>query len=74
MSTEYTYRMIISWSKDDNLWIVEIPELPGAMADGATPTEAIQNAQIIIREWIEIARQDGRPIPEPQAFAASTNA
>ena len=66
--------MIVSWSKDDNLWIVEIPELTGAMADGATPTEAIQHAQIIISEWIEVARQDGRPIPEPQAFAASTNA
>lgn len=74
MSSEYTYRMIVSWSKDDNLWIVEVPELPGAMADGTTPEEAIQNAQTIIREWIEIARQDGRPIPEPKSFAASTNA
>jgi predicted RNase H-like HicB family nuclease len=74
MNPEYPYRMIVSWSKDDHLWIVEIPELPGAMADGATPEEAIQQAQAVIREWIEVARQDGRPIPEPQPFPASTSA
>lgn len=73
MSTDFTYRMIVSWSDEDQLWLVEIPDLPGAMADGATPEEAVQNAQIIIAEWIEVARQDGRPIPDPRSSATSSH-
>ncbi|WIG58098.1 MAG: uncharacterized protein OJF49_000843 [Ktedonobacterales bacterium] len=63
---EYKYRIILTWSEPDNAWLAEVPELPGCMADGATPAEAIANAQVIIGEWIEIAREDGRPVPEPQ--------
>ncbi len=68
---EYKYRMILTWSKPDNAWLVEIPELPGAMADGATPEEAVANAQVIIDEWLEVAREEGRPIPQPQTPVAS---
>ncbi len=30
------YQLIISWSKADESFIVEVPELPGCKADGAT--------------------------------------
>jgi predicted RNase H-like HicB family nuclease len=66
--TEYKYQMLLRWSELDNAWIVEIPELPGAMADGATPTEAVANAELIIDEWIEVAREEGRPIPVPHSL------
>jgi predicted RNase H-like HicB family nuclease len=58
--------MNLYWSKVDQEWIVEIPELPGAMADGETLEEAVANAQVIISEWIETAQEDGMPVPEPQ--------
>lgn len=64
----YRYRMIVSWSEPDQLWLVEVPELPGCMADGATPEEAVANARTIIGEWIMVARKDGRPVPEPEAL------
>ncbi|HQE25966.1 MAG TPA: type II toxin-antitoxin system HicB family antitoxin [Candidatus Atribacteria bacterium] len=60
------YEMIIYWSKEDNTFVVEVPELPGCMADGKTYEEAIKNALIVIREWIETARELGREIPEPK--------
>lgn len=60
------YEMIIYWSKEDNCYLVEVPELPGCMADGKDRTEAVSNAEIIIQEWIETALEDGRPIPEPR--------
>ena len=60
------YEMIIYWSNEDNYYIVEVPELPGCMADGKTRAEAVNNAEIIINEWIETARKDGRAIPEPK--------
>ena len=60
------YEMIIYWSDEDEAFIVEVPELPGCMADGATYQEAVSNAEIIIQEWIEMAKELGRPIPQPK--------
>lgn len=62
----YKYERIIYWSDDDNSFIVEVPELPGCMADGATIEEAIANAEIIIKEWIEVTLERGLEIPEPK--------
>jgi predicted RNase H-like HicB family nuclease len=60
------YEVIIYWSEEDRAFIVEVPELPGCMADGATYQEALANGEVIIQEWIETARELGRPIPEPK--------
>lgn len=62
----YKYERIIYWSNDDNAFIVEVPELPGCMADGKTVEEAIKNTEIIIKEWIEVAIERGMTIPEPK--------
>mgnify|MGYP001195674380 CR=1 FL=1 len=66
------FQMIVNWSEEDQAYLVEVPELPGCMADGATRQEAIANAEIVIREWIEAAQSLGRPIPEPQSVLLST--
>jgi predicted RNase H-like HicB family nuclease len=60
------YELIIYWSSEDNAFVVEVPELPGAMSDGATYEEAVANAQEVIQEWIQTAKAIGRPIPEPK--------
>jgi predicted RNase H-like HicB family nuclease len=60
------YELIIYWSHEDEAFIVEVPELAGCMADGRTYQEAIANAEQVIREWIETARELERPIPEPK--------
>jgi len=60
------YEMIIYWSYDDQAFVVEVPELPGCMADGETYQQAVANAEIIIQEWIETAKALGRPIPQPK--------
>lgn len=60
------YERIIFWSEEDGRWIVDVPELPGCMADGATAAEALENVEKIIDEWIETATQLGRIIPEPK--------
>jgi predicted RNase H-like HicB family nuclease len=60
------YELIIYWSKEDQSFVVEVPELPGCMADGGTYEQAAANAQRVIEEWIETARELGRPIPEPK--------
>lgn len=60
------FEIIIYWSKDDDAFVAEVPELPGCMADGASYQEALSNAEVIIGEWLETARELGRPIPEPK--------
>jgi predicted RNase H-like HicB family nuclease len=60
------YEIIIYWSEEDNAYIAEVPELPGCMADGETYQESLANAEQIINEWIDIAKERGRPIPEPR--------
>lgn len=60
------YELIIYWSDDDQSFVVEVPELPGCMADGETYEQAVQNVQQIIDDWVETARKLGRPIPEPR--------
>jgi len=57
-------------SKDDQSFIAEVPELAGYAADGATYQEALANVETVIREWIEIAKELGRPIPEPKGRLA----
>ncbi len=60
------YEVILFWSDDDSAWIAEAPELPGCMADGGTRAEALENVEVVIREWIETSLELGRSIPEPR--------
>jgi len=60
------YEIIIYWSDKDKAYLVEVPELPGCMADGKTYREALSNAEKIIQEWIDTAKELGRPIPSPK--------
>ena len=60
------YEIIIYWSEEDEAFVVEVPELPGCMADGGTYQEALANAEVVIQEWIETAQELGRPVPEPK--------
>lgn len=60
------YEIIIYWSAEDSAYVAEVPELPGCMADGDSYQAALENAEIIIREWIETACELGRSIPEPR--------
>ena len=60
------YEIVIYWSEADNSFLAEVPELAGCMADGKTYTEALQNVEVIIAEWIETAQALGREIPMPQ--------
>ena len=47
----FKYEIIIYWSQEDEAFIAEVPELPGCAADGGTYQEALDNVQVIIREW-----------------------
>ncbi|MEX2130225.1 MAG: type II toxin-antitoxin system HicB family antitoxin, partial [Pseudohongiellaceae bacterium] len=52
----------VYWSEPDQVFIVEVPDLPGCKADGATYEQAVSNAKQIIEEWIETAIALGRSL------------
>jgi predicted RNase H-like HicB family nuclease len=60
------YEIILYWSNEDQDFIAEAPELAGCAADGPTRQEALANVETVIAEWLETARELGRPIPEPK--------
>lgn len=60
------YEVIIYWSREDQAFIAEVPELAGCAADGKTYQEALANVEVVILEWIETAKSLGRPIPAPK--------
>jgi predicted RNase H-like HicB family nuclease len=62
----YKYEMIVYWSEEDGVYVVDVPELPGCMAHGHTTAEAVANAQEAIAFWLDTAKDLGRPIPEPK--------
>lgn len=67
---DHKYEIIIFWSEEDKSYVVEVPELPGCMADGPTYRDALTIAEQTIREWIETASDLGRAIPKPRGRLA----
>ncbi|HEX4609248.1 MAG TPA: type II toxin-antitoxin system HicB family antitoxin [Urbifossiella sp.] len=66
MSLIPSYRVEVTWSEPDGAYLAQVPDLAGCMADGETRQEAIAAAEVVIAEWIETAKELGRPIPEPR--------
>ena len=60
----HKYEIIIYWSKEDDVFVAEVPELSGCVAHGTTQDEALANANEAIQLWIDTAKEFGDPIPE----------
>jgi len=65
-NSQSKYEVISYWSEEDAAFIEEVPELPGCAADGKTHRQALANVEVVIREWIQTARELGRPVPQPK--------
>ena len=68
--THAKYQMVLYRSETDRAFLVEVPELAGCMADGATHQEAVSNALTVIQQWLETAQSLGREIPTPKGKLA----
>lgn len=60
------YEIILYWDKTDDIYIAEVPELPGCMAHGETEEIALSNVKEAILLWIETANEEGEPVPKPK--------
>jgi predicted RNase H-like HicB family nuclease len=64
------YEVIIYWSEEDKAFIAEAPELAGCAADGPTRQAALKSLDVVIEEWILVAKELGRAIPQPKGRLA----
>ena len=68
----HRYEIIIYWSEEDQVFVAEVPELPGCAAHGDSGDQALVNCHEAISLWIDTAREFGRTIPYPRGAACST--
>lgn len=59
------HEIVVFWSERDNVFIADVPELPGCRTHGSTRADALRNAEEAIELWIETAKEFGDPVPEP---------
>ena len=64
------YTILIKYCNVDKIYVAKIQELEGCMAHGDTPEEAVKEIQVAMRLWIETAKEEGIPIPEPLAYVS----
>lgn len=62
----HKYEIIIYWSEEDQVYVAEIPELPGCTAHGDDAQSAVVNVNEAVELWIETARAHGDAVPEPK--------
>ena len=63
------YSIFIQYDESDNIFVAEIPELPGCMAHGDTPEQAMKEILVAQELWLEVAAEHGDEIPEPALYA-----
>ena len=63
---DHRYNINVFWSSEDGCWIADVPDLRPCSAHGDTPVEAMTEAQVAIGLWLDVAREEGMPIPEPR--------
>jgi len=60
------YHINVFWSDEDECYVADIPDLSFCSAFGDTPEEAVAEVERAKKAWLEVARETGKPIPEPR--------
>ena len=60
------YHINIFYSEEDEGYIADIPDLRFCSAFGETPAEALAEVERAKEAWLEVAKESGKPIPEPR--------
>ena len=60
------YEKIVVWSEEDNCFIGTCPELFYGGVHGDDAVKVFKELCEVVDEWIEIFKEDGKPLPEPK--------
>ena len=64
--TEPRYHINVFWSDEDACWIADVPDLKYCSAHGSSPGEAVASVREAVQGWLDVARDQGMPIPKPR--------
>jgi predicted RNase H-like HicB family nuclease len=59
------YRINVFWSKEDDAWVADLPDLRSCSAFGDTPAEALAELATVVEAWLAVTREDGFPPAMP---------
>lgn len=59
------YAINVFWSEEDGVWVANVPDLKSCAAFGDTPERAVAEVRIAMDAWLDAARDNGLPVPEP---------
>jgi predicted RNase H-like HicB family nuclease len=60
------YHINVFYSEEDECNVADIPDLRYCSAFGDTPERAVREVQRAKEAWLQVAREKGKPIPEPR--------
>ncbi|HVH78151.1 MAG TPA: type II toxin-antitoxin system HicB family antitoxin [Stellaceae bacterium] len=60
------YHIDLFWSEDDAAWVADVPDLQSCSAFGDTPAKALAEVEQAMEAWLQVALEDGLPIPQPR--------
>lgn len=63
------YRIEVTWSVEDQVWVADVPELAFCSAHGPTPHDAVAEVELAVEAWLDGARATGRALPQPSGSA-----
>ncbi len=55
----------VIYERGETNWGAYIPDLPGCVSIGDTLAEVQENIKEAIELYLEVLKEDGKPIPEP---------
>ncbi len=61
------YIKIVEWSDEDQCFVGQCPGIVGPCCHGDNEAEVYAELCEIVDEWLEIFKQDGKPLPPPTA-------
>jgi antitoxin HicB len=71
-SNDYPFTIRPLSPEDGGGYLIEFPDLPGCMSDGATPEEAIANGRDALKCALLALKEFRQPIPAPGSFARAS--
>ncbi len=61
------YLKVVEWSEEDQCFIGDCPSFAGKCCHGDDEVEVYRELCEIVDEWIELYREEGRPLPQSDA-------
>lgn len=75
MNEPMRYSIVIEWSREDQVFVVSLPEWGDLIhTHGDTYEAALQNGKDLLAELMAARTHAAEPLPEPRAFAGSSAA